>query len=255
MIKQAVKMKQKDERPNSLPAVSGRQKQGFLKNASPKQRKIIVGTGITLGLSAIALLIIHFGVKKGKKIISKIEQGKVLSDQHAFWAKQFKIAFLNGGWGAGTIEKIVRETMLEIPSKDDFEKVEKSYARMFNGEVLSTTLEKELSHTEYAEIVAIQNSKPQKAKDAQKGVAIFDPDGWAIRINAGVSYQWLGIGWGTDWEAIKRVILEMKNAGAKRSWEATELEYFQKFATALRADLKGDLNNSQIKWIQDTLRQ
>lgn len=251
MIRKVNKIRKRIEQ---LPTVVKSKKQSMLQNTSEKQRKIIVTTGIVLGISAISLLVIHFGVKQTKKIVSKVEEKKSFSgDQYAVWAKQFKVAFLNDGLRFGTIEKLVRQTLLEIPSKQDFKKVEKSYAKMFNGEILAKTMEKELSHTEFAEMRAIFESKPEKAKDAQKGIPIFDPDGWAIRINAGVNYQWLGIGWGTDWEAIKQVILEMKNAGAQKSFEATEQVYRQSFGSSLRKDLKGDLDSGQLKWIADTL--
>lgn len=241
---------------DNTPVIVAEQKSNLLQSASDRQRKIIITTGIVVGISAISLLTIHLLVKKGQKVLSKMEERKVLSgDKHALWAKQFKVAFLNDGWSIGTIEKVLRNTLVEIPSKEDFRKVEKSYANMFKGEILSKTLESELSHTEYTEMIAIFNSKPERAKDAQKGVPIFDPKGWAIRINAGVSYQWLGIGWGTDWEAIKQVIKEMKKAGAQRSFEATELAYNEDFGVSLRSDLKGDLDFSQLKWITDTLSQ
>ena len=237
----------------NTPVLVQPQKANLLQSASDKQRKIIITTGIVVGISALGLLAAHLLIKKGKKVISKIEEGRVFSgDQHAAWAKRFKVAFLNDGW-AGTIETVVRNTLLEIPSKEDFKKVENSYSKMFEGEVLGKTLESELSHTEYAEMVAIFNSKPEKSKNVQKGVPIFDPEGWAIRIHAGVSYQWLSIGWGTDWEAIKRVIIEMKKAGAQKSFKATELEYEDKFATSLKNDLQGDLDLDQLKWVARTL--
>lgn len=183
-----------------------------------------------------------------------MEQRKTFSgDRHATWAKQFKIGFNNGGWYAGTIEEVVRGTLLEIPSKQDFRKVEKSYSKLFKGEVLAEKLEAELSHTEFAEMKAIYNGKPETAKEAQQGVPIFDPDGWAVRIHAGVSYEWLGIGWGTDWEAIKRVILEMKEAGGQRAYEATQTAYREKFGDSLTDALKGDLSTSELDWIKRTL--
>ena len=101
----------------------------------------------------------------------------------------------------------------------------------------------ELKQTEYNEMLAIINSKPEKAKDAKKGAVIYDPHGWAKRINAAINYNWGGLFWGTDEDAITAVVMELPTQAA---FVDTATVYKAEFGTAIMEDLAGDIGATEI---------
>lgn len=211
-----------------------------------QQRTIISNVAIGLGISAIAAGVFYFGVKLYKKQVANLEENKSFgADKHATWAKQIKNAFVNNGWW-GTDEVLLRNTLREIPSKEDIIIVRKSYKKQF-GSNMMTDLTDELKQTEYDEMLAIVNSKPEKRKDVGKQQG-YDTYSWAKRINAAINYNWLGFGWGTDEEAIKAVFMDMPT---KRAFAQTATAYQKLYGTNMKADLKADMDdlNTYLKII------
>jgi len=207
-----------------------------------KQRKVINTTAIILGISTISLIALYFGVRVGRKVISKNEEGKSFGkDKSATWAKQFKNAFDNNGWW-GTNEELIRTTLIEIPSQEDFNKVKKSYSKIYKGESLIKTLTDELKDTEYDEMLAIVSAKPKSSRDAKKGVKSYDPKGWATRVYSAVSYEWLGVGWGTDLPALNAVFNEFPT---QKAFKDTAIAYKKKYGSSLLADVKGDVSYAE----------
>lgn len=218
-------------------------KQSWWTSLTPAQRKIITSTAIALGISVIAVAAFYFGNQIIKEKVANHEQSKSLGeDQHATWAKQISNAFIND-YKPGTNEVLLRKTLREIPSMEDFNKVSDSYKRMTEGKELVADMTGELSHTEYTEMLAIIKSKPEKAKDAKKGVPIYDPKGWAQRINAAVNYQTWGMFWGTDIDAIDAVVLEMPS---QQAFIDTASEYRNLYGVSIMDDLEGDLSEDEL---------
>ncbi len=216
---------------------------GLFSSLTPGQKKLITSVAIALGVSAVALTAIYFGNKFVRSQIASQEENKTLGqDKHATWAKQIKNAFDNNGWW-GTDEVLLRNTLREIPSKEDFKKVQKSYKKQESGGSLIEDMTGELKQTEYNEMLAIINSKPEKAKDAKNGAVIYDPHGWAKRLNAAVNYNWLGVFWGTDDEAITAVVSEFPS---QKAFLDTSEVYMDLYGTALMEDLRGDLDPLDI---------
>lgn len=174
------------------------------------------------------------------KVASAEDNGALGGDKHASWAKQIDNAFVNNGWW-GTDENLLRNVLREIPSKEDFRKVQKSYKKLSKGENLVTVMTGELKQTEYNEMLAIINSKPEKAKDA--GAVIYDPHGWAKRLNAAVNYNELGFLWGTDEDAITAVIADMPT---QQAFVDTAEVYKDLYGVTLMSDLLGDLDPIEI---------
>lgn len=218
-------------------------KSGWWQSLTPEQRKLISGVAIALGISLIAAAAIYFGVRVVRNQVAKVEENQSFGrDEHATWAKQIKNAFDNNGWW-GTDEVLLRKTLRDIPSKEDFKRVQASYRKLYKGENLVNTMTGELKQTEYTEMLAIINAKPEKARDAKKGAKIYDPYGWAKRIHAAVSYQWLGLFWGTDEDAITAVAQEMPT---RQSYFDTAQAYFSEYGLSLMSALRGDLDSSSI---------
>ena len=210
-------------------------------NLTPEQRKLISNIAIWSGISLAAAVAIYFGVKFVKKRISNHEQGKSFGDdKHATWADQIHNAIKNDGVFFGTDEVALRNVLIAIPSKQDYEKVEKSYQKQF-GDNLSAAIRGDLSTSEYEEMLAIINSKPEKSKDG--GAPIYDPQGWAKRLNAAFNYRTWGWFWGTDKEALKAVVIEMPT---QQAYLDTAEVYLDEYGVSLMTDIKGDLSLTEI---------
>lgn len=196
--------------------------------------KIIAGTALAAG----AVFLMWYGNKKLKEEIAKLETTKAFgNDKYSTWAQQFKQAFENDGWW-GTDVKLVRRTMTSIPSKEDFNAVVKSYKKISEGRNLIVDLSDELTKLEYSEMLAIVRAKPQKSKGAEN-VKIYDPKGWARRLNAAVNYTWIGFMPGTDEDAIRTVFREFPN---RKAYLDTAAEYKKMYGVSLSVDLDGDLD-------------
>ncbi|MBI3136045.1 MAG: hypothetical protein HYZ14_15315 [Bacteroidetes bacterium] len=241
----AAKAMKKAAPKSAAPVVVQQQtKQGWWASLTPEQRKLISNIAIGLGISLIAATLIYFAAKRIRKIAAAKKESKSLGeDKHATWAKQIKNAFDNDGWW-GTDTAALRKTLREIPSMEDFTKVVSSYKTLTAGEEeLISRMTDELRQTEYDEMLAIINSKPKKAKDAKAGAVIYDPHGWAKRLNAAVNYRGGGLFWGTDEDAITAVILEMPT---QMAFFDTATAYKQDFGTLLMDDLIGDLSFGEV---------
>ncbi|MEZ4921877.1 MAG: hypothetical protein R2780_01785 [Crocinitomicaceae bacterium] len=238
------------KRSDNATVVVQTEKQGWWQSLSPEQRKIITNVAIALGISLVAAAAIWFGIRMVRNQIANSEENKSFGkDKHATWAKQIKNAFDNNGWW-GTDEELLRRTLREIPSKEDFKKVQASYRKLYTGANLVEDMTGELKQTEYNEMLAIINAKPEKAKDAKNGVVIYDPYGWAKRINAAVNYQWLGLFWGTDEDAIMAVAQEMPT---QQAYFDTAQAYFSTYGVGLMTDLKGDLDSATLNQLRKVI--
>ncbi|NOQ75644.1 MAG: hypothetical protein GQ574_26790 [Crocinitomix sp.] len=222
--------------------VVGDEKQSRLwSNLTPEQRKLISTIALWGGISLGAAVLIFFGYKMYQKVVSNSEKGKSFGeDEHATWADQIHTGISNDGVYFGTDENLIRKTLIEIPSRQDFEKVEKSYKKQFKAN-MSEVIRNDLSSTEYNEMKAIIDSKPLKAKDA--GIPIYDPNGWALRLNSAFNYQTWGWFWGTDMEAVRAVLMEIPT---QQGFVDTAEAYKAEYGVLLMDDLLGDLSISEI---------
>ena len=218
--------------------------QSWWQGLTPEQRKFISTIAIGLGVSLVSAAIIYFGVKVYQKQVSKHELNKSFGGNvHATWANQIHNAINNNGLWLGTDVVSLRKTMREIPSKQDFEKVQKSYRQQFQGASLPDDLRGDLSTTEYDEMMAIMDSKPDKSRDAKGGIVIYDPHGWAKRLNAAFNYSTWGFMWGTDEDAITAVFLEMPS---QKAFLDTAETYQSEYGVSLVNAMAGELSIHEI---------
>lgn len=212
--------------------------QGWWNSLSDGTKKVVATFAALAGMSLVTYLAYLYAKKVVNDKRAKSEQSKSFGkDKHATWAKQLKQGIDNDGWW-GTDVPLIRRTMRDIPSKEDFAKVEASYKRMYKGRSLIEDLTDDLTKQEYQEMMAIKNAKPAKAQGSE-GKKIYDPKGWAKRIHAAVSYTWIGFMPGTDEDAIKAVFQEFPN---RQAFYSTAKEYRKLYGVSLWTDLDGDLN-------------
>lgn len=233
-------MKEKSDIPavaTTAPVSISRIQQSWWSGLTDGQRKAINGIAIALGISVVALLAIKFGSNQIKNVIASREENISFGqDKHATWAKQLKMAFDNDGWW-GTDEQAVRQTLIQIPSQEDFIKTANSYRKLYKGKNLIQDLTDELKSTEFNEMLAILQAKPKKAN--QTTPTSYNYDAWAKRLNSAVNYYYMGFIPGTDEAAIQAVFNEIPTQAA---FAATEQAYQKLFGVALKEDLDDDLD-------------
>lgn len=217
--------------------VLDREQQSWWNSLTEGQRKTIVSFSIALGISIVAFIAIKFASNKIRNVIANnVESNSFGESNHATWAKQLKMAFDNDGWW-GTDEGAIRRVLLSVPSKEDFTKIQSQYKKLYKGRNLIEDMTDELKTTEYNEMLAILQSKPDKARDATGG-RIYDPHGWATRLYNAMSIYYAGFIPGTDEEAITTVFNEIQS---QKEFEDTKDAYQSMYGSSLETDLDGDL--------------
>lgn len=173
-----------------------------------------------------------------RTFVSKNEERHAFdTESPTYYAKQIKQGLVNNNWpGADT--DTIRKAVIAIPDKKFMRKVDDSYNRLY-GERMGTALQNGLKTTEYNEMMAILRAKPEK-KGQGKEQVIYDPSGWAERLNSAVNYEWWGFGYGTDEEAIKAVIKEIPS---QKAWEDVKDYYRSEYQTEVEDDLDDDLDS------------
>ena len=186
--------------------------------------------------SLLGVIVVGGTIYIGRKIIlnqiANKEENKSFDDgSSATYAKQIKMAFENDGW-PGTNTTALRNTLREIPSKDDFSKTVKSYQKLYNSNLLKD-MSDELQSTEYNEMLQILAGKPEKKGQVPSSVAYA---AWAKRMKAAFdkSYGFLP---GTDSDAIIAVFNEIPTQTA---FIQVAIEYKKQNGTNMLDDLKGE---------------
>ena len=191
---------------------------------------------IQYGLIGLAVLggaafLINNLIKKSK---SNLEERLTLEDgSAATFAKQLKMAFENDGW-FGTDEEAIRQVLRKVASKEDFQKVIDSYQRLYSNSLLRD-MKDELSSSEYAEMIAIISSKPDRYdKNGQaQGVTALQHVSWARRLKAAFDYYP-----GTDEDAIQAVFIEIPT---QTDFQQVASSYRSEYGADLISDLRGEL--------------
>ena len=186
--------------------------------------------------SLLGVVVVGGTIYIGRKIIlNKIanrEENKSFEDgTSATSAKQIKMAFENDGW-PGTDTEALRDTLRDIPSKDEFAKVIKSYQKLYNGNLIKD-MSDELQTTEYNEMLQILAAKPEKKGQAPSPVAYT---AWAKRMKAAFDKEY-GFFGGTDAEAIIAVFNEIPTQTA---FVKVALEYKRLYGTNMLEDMKSE---------------
>lgn len=153
------------------------------------------------------------------------------------YAKQVRMAFANDGWW-GTDTDSLRNTIVRIPTKQVFREVMDSYRKMYNRSLLAD-MESELQTSEYNEMLAIINAKPERtnASGQTNLLTAAQVQSWAARLKAAFDKRY-GFMPGTDEDAIRAVFTEMPTQSA---FAYTAAAYKSMYGRDLASDLKGEL--------------
>ena len=200
------------------------------------------GIGLTL-LSALAIgVTIHYV----KKFVNDKRTGR--SDANSFedgtaatTAKQIKMAFENDGW-PGTDTTRLRRIITQVKSKDEMDKVAKEYHNQYPG-LLFQDMQDELQSSEYDEMLAIKDGKPQKAGQKVADAILYKA--WAKRLKAAFEKMYGPIP-GTDTDNIHAVFSEIPS---QQAFVNVGKQYQGDFHTPLVTDLKGKLKGDYYKYM------
>jgi len=206
--------------------------------------------GIVYGLLGLAGVggAVWLGRKIYRDFVSNKEENKSFEDgTPATIAKQIKMAFENDGWW-GTDTKALRTTLRSVASQEEWNKVLKSYEKLYSTATQKANLLKELfdelQGTEYNEMMQIINAKPIKIGAAP---TINQYSAWAKRFKAAFdkSYGFLP---GTDEAAIVAAINEIPT---RTAFVQVGVQYKKQFGTNLMKDLESESEFGQYDvWIK-----
>lgn len=197
--------------------------------------------------SVIGLAVLGGGVYFGRKLIlnkvaDKEESQSFEDGSSATTAKQIKMAFENDGW-FGTNTTALRNALRQISSKDEFAKVQKSYQKLYNSNLLKDMAD-ELQSTEYNEMLQIIAGKPPKKGQAPTVNAY---DAWAKRLKAAFDKEY-GFLPGTDADAVVAVFNEIPTQTA---FIQTAVSYKKLYGTNMLDDMKAEAEFGQYSdWMK-----
>jgi len=214
-------------------------------STAPKEQGMSVKEKIIY--SAIGLAVLGGGVYFGRKLIlnkvaNKEENQSFEDGSSVTIAKQIKMAFENDGW-FGTNTTALRNALRQISSKDEFAKVQKSYQKLYNSNLLKDMAD-ELQSTEYNEMLQIIAGKPTKKGQAPTVNAY---DAWAKRLKAAFdkSYGFLP---GTDGDAVVAVFNEIPTQTA---FIQTAVSFKKLYGTNMLDDMKAEAEFGQyVEWMK-----
>lgn len=186
--------------------------------------------------SLIGIVVVGGTLYIARKIIlnriSNNEENKTLDDgSSATYAKQIKMAFENDGW-PGTDTPALRTALQQISSRDEFNKVMKSYQKLYTSNLLKD-MSDELQSTEYNEMLQIIAAKPLKKGQVPTSVAY---EAWAKRMKAAFDKTY-GFLPGTDENAIVAVFNEIPT---QTVFIQVALAYKKLYGTNMLEDLKSE---------------
>jgi hypothetical protein len=202
----------------------------------------------TITYSLLGVIVLGGSFFVGRSMIRKArsnnEERKTYEEgNEATLAKQLKMAFDNDMWfGWGTDEEAIRKTLRAVPSKEYFRKIINSYQKLY-ARSLMKDMQDELTSTEYNEMLAIINAKPDKGNtliDASLSAQQFLS--WAKRLRAAfkITYGWFP---GTDEDAVKAVFMEIPTQAA---FGQVALAYKNEYGDDLMKDLQSELEFYEI---------
>lgn len=209
------------------------------KDSWTTKEKIVYSLLAALGVGGT----IWLGRKIVLGLIANKEENKSFDDgSSATIAKQIKMAFENDGWWGTNIEAL-REALTSVASQQDWNKIVKSYNKLYNSNLLKD-LADELQSTEYNEMLQIINAKPLKKGDAPQSNQY---KAWAKRLKAAFdkSYGFLP---GTDEAAITSVMNEIPTQAA---FIQVGAEFKKLYGTNVLEDMKAESEGSEYnEWLK-----
>lgn len=202
------------------------------------KEKALIVLGSVLGGG----LLTWMTVKLIRRFVSNNEEKESFEEgTSATIAKQIKMAFENDGW-FGTNTRDLREILIAIPSKEEWEKIIKSYERLYSEPTKKANLLKDLSDelqsTEYNEMMQIIGAKPAK-KGGPPSTNQYRA--WAKRFKAAFakSYSFLP---GTDSESVTATLREIPSIQA---FVNTGVEYKRLYKANLMKVLESEAEFGQ----------
>ena len=193
------------------------------------------------GTVVVTLGTFFLGRKIIRNTVSNSEERKTFQeDSPATYAKRIKMAFENDGW-PGTNTPELRNILREVPSKKSMKQIENSYQKLYHTP-LYKDMSDELQSTEYNEMIAIIDAKPDRIEKKGKNpppLTAKNYEEWAKRMKAAFDKTY-GPFPGTDEEAVRAVLTEMPTQTA---FVETAKAYYKLYNSNMLDDLKDEMDD------------
>lgn len=188
----------------------------------------VAGAGLTFLLIRKAYRDIRSGIIENKSMDTDSEENTAV--------RIYKALYDN--W-TGTDEEGLRKLLSAVKSQQQWRKIGTAFHGKY-GIYLMTALEKALTTTEFNEMNAIINSKPEK--EGGTVATEVQIENWAKRLNAAVNLWYMDIIPATDEDAIKSVFMEIPT---QTIYAQVVGKYEADFGTKWIDDMKGDMDDWQ----------
>lgn len=213
--------------------------------------KVFLASLIGLGLGAGTFLLSRHLIRKARdKNISNASFGESSPENIAY---RIRSAFDNDMiFGLGTDTESLREAILMVENKVQWEQVVAAYRKRFRSN-LGDDLRDELKSSEYKEINAILAALPTSGSVSSHGpVSSARLSAWTTRLRAAFDYSTWGMFGGTDYPAVKQVLIEIPNRAALQALEA---HFKSSTGRDLYQELSSELSLSELYEAQQIINQ
>lgn len=152
-------------------------------------------------------------------------------------AKQIHMALHNNGKIGGNTAEL-RRIIGDIKSKDDMDQIARKFEDQY-GKPLYRSMEDTLQDSEYNEMLAIKEAKPQKAGQKVDGQVIYDS--WAKRFKAAFDLKYLWF----DALDVDAILFAINEIPTRRAFVNTAVSFQKQKFGDLMATLKARLDSSE----------
>lgn len=186
----------------------------------------VAGAGLTLWLLSKMYRNIRSGIVEKKSMNTGGEENTAIRIYKALYDSI-----------TGTNEEELRRLLSAVRSQVEWRKIGDAFHGKYS-KYLMTALEEELSTTEFNEMNAIINSKPENEGETVASEILIA--NWAKRLNDAVNLWYGNLIPATDEDAIKAVFMEIPT---QRIYAQVAGKYEADFGTKWIDDLKGDMDD------------
>ncbi len=209
----------------------------------PQVPRVSNKTGKVIACAVGGLIAVYVGYRIYQNIRAKqAQKDSYDSAKPQSYAQEIKLALDNNNWlGWGTDNVTLRETLLRIPSKDFMRKVVNAYASLYKGASMMADIASDLSTTEYQELLAIIEAKPQSGDELQ-ALVLTDEQyaSWVKRIQAAIHASSFFVTY-TDHPMLMQALKEVPTRAAFETLK----DVYKKMT---RSDLTQDLKDNVSLW-------
>jgi hypothetical protein len=222
---------------------------GTYKQYIPNLPKVDNKTGRVIACVVGGAVAIYIGYRIYLNINAKQAQKNAYdSEKPESYAQEIKLALDNNNWlGWGTDNNAIRQTLTRLPSKDFMRKVVNAYASLYKGKSMMADVASDLSTSEYQELLAIIEAKPQSGDQLRPQILTNQQyASWVKRIQASINANSFFVTY-TDHAMLMKVLQEVPTKAALQTLKSV-------YRALTGRDLDQDLKDRVSWWYSDDVK-